>query len=69
MGWKVGEINAMNSRVQQLVDVRDLAEALLLLYEKPEANGRYICSSYTIRPQALVEELKAMYPNYNYPKM
>ncbi|PIA25654.1 hypothetical protein AQUCO_10900005v1 [Aquilegia coerulea] len=31
-----------------LKDVRDMAEALLLVYEKPEAEGRYICSSYRI---------------------
>ncbi|THG02007.1 hypothetical protein TEA_002573 [Camellia sinensis var. sinensis] len=51
-----------------LVDVRDVAEALLLVYEKPEAEGRHICSSYTIRSQVLVDKLKTMYPNYNYPK-
>ncbi|XP_057502140.1 cinnamoyl-CoA reductase 1-like isoform X2 [Actinidia eriantha] len=50
-----------------IVDVRDVAEVLLLVYEKPEADGRYICSSYMIQTQVLVEKLKAMYPNYNYP--
>ncbi|KAF7137317.1 hypothetical protein RHSIM_Rhsim07G0257800 [Rhododendron simsii] len=69
LSYLKGEINTMNCRVQQLVDVRDFAEALLLLYEKPEAEGRYICSSYTIRPEVLVEKLKAMFPHYNYPEI
>ncbi|XP_059636469.1 cinnamoyl-CoA reductase 1-like [Cornus florida] len=51
-----------------VVDVRDVADAILLAYEKPEAEGRYICSSHTVRSRALVEMLKGMYPNYNYPK-
>ncbi|KAG5542625.1 hypothetical protein RHGRI_022224 [Rhododendron griersonianum] len=68
LSYLKGEINTMNCRVQQLVDVRDFAEALLLLYEKSEAEGRYICSSYTIRPEVLVEKLKAMFPHYNYPE-
>lgn len=50
------------------VDVRDVAEALLMTYEKPEAEGRYICSSHTIYRQDLVEILRRLYPNYNYPK-
>lgn len=49
-----------------LVDVRDVADAILLIYEKPEAKGRYICTSFTIRMQALAEKIKSMYPNYDY---
>lgn len=51
-----------------IVDVRDVAEALKLGYEKPEAKGRYICSSHVIKNQDLVQTLKEIYPNYNYPK-
>lgn len=53
---------------RRIVDVRDVAEAVLLAYEKPEAEGRYICSAYHIKMQALIDKLKSMYPNYNYPK-
>ncbi|XP_059637094.1 cinnamoyl-CoA reductase 1-like isoform X2 [Cornus florida] len=56
------------NKVRIIVDVRDVAEALLLVYEKPEAEGRYICNAHTIKTQDLVEMLKAIYPNYNYPK-
>lgn len=51
-----------------LIDARDLAEAIFLVYEKAEAKGRYICSSYTIQVRELVEKLKNIYPNSNYPK-
>lgn len=59
---------AIENRVRMMVDVRDVAEALLLVYEKPEASGRYICAPHPIRIRDLVEKLKAKYPNYNYPK-
>ncbi|KAI8549237.1 hypothetical protein RHMOL_Rhmol06G0010600 [Rhododendron molle] len=56
------------NRLLKLIDVRDVAEALLLAYEKPEADGRYICTAHMIKLQDLVEILKRIYPNYNYPK-
>ncbi|CAK7345969.1 unnamed protein product [Dovyalis caffra] len=59
---------SLEDRDRPFVDVRDLAEALLLAYEKPEAKGRYICTSYSIRTHALVDNLKSICPNYNYPK-
>ncbi|XP_077215778.1 cinnamoyl-CoA reductase 1-like isoform X2 [Tasmannia lanceolata] len=51
-----------------IVDVRDVAEALLLVYEKQKASGRYICLAHSIGVRDLVEKLRSMYPNYNYPK-
>ncbi|KAA8536243.1 hypothetical protein F0562_028721 [Nyssa sinensis] len=65
---KDGKDSVQDDRNNPIVDVRDVAEALLLAYEKPEAEGRYICSSYMIRARALVEKLKTLFPNYNYPK-
>ncbi|CAL5383281.1 unnamed protein product [Camellia sinensis] len=56
------------NKLRMIVDVRDVAEALLLAYEKPEAEGRYICTAYMIKSQDLVEILRKNYPNYNYPK-
>ncbi|KDP36741.1 hypothetical protein JCGZ_08032 [Jatropha curcas] len=58
----------VENRTTPHVDVRDAAESLLLVYEKPEAEGRYICSSHEISTQDLVDKLKLMYPQYNYPK-
>ncbi|XP_076912735.1 cinnamoyl-CoA reductase 1-like [Bidens hawaiensis] len=50
-----------------IVDVRDCAKALLLAYEKPEAEGRYLCLSHVLRITALIELLKNLLPHYNYP--
>ncbi|XP_038987262.1 tetraketide alpha-pyrone reductase 1-like isoform X2 [Phoenix dactylifera] len=50
------------------VDVRDVADALLLVYEKPESSGRYICAASPITIRELVDLLKGMYPNYGYQK-
>ncbi|KAI8549236.1 hypothetical protein RHMOL_Rhmol06G0010500 [Rhododendron molle] len=58
----------LENRLRNIVDARDVAEALLLAYEKPEAKGRYICTAHTIRLQDLVDILRRLYPNYNYPK-
>ncbi|GJS10077.1 cinnamoyl-CoA reductase 2-like protein [Tanacetum coccineum] len=50
-----------------IVDVRDCAKALLLAYEKPESEGRYLCFAHMLRTKALVEILKSLFPQYNYP--
>lgn len=52
----------------EIVDVRDAAESLLLAYERPEAEGRYISSSHMIKTENLVEKLRTLYPQYSYPK-
>lgn len=51
-----------------VVDVRDVAQSLLMVYEKPEAEGRYICTAHTVSTQDLVEMLKRLYPDHEYPK-
>ncbi|KAJ9553961.1 hypothetical protein OSB04_018006 [Centaurea solstitialis] len=48
----------LEKRQRLIVVVRDLVEALLLVYEKPEASERYICTSHAIRSKKLVEMLK-----------
>ncbi|WCJ44768.1 NAD(P)-binding Rossmann-fold superfamily protein [Euphorbia peplus] len=55
------------SRLQKIVDVRDVAEALVLAYEKPEAEGRYICAGHMIMAKDLIEKLKTLFPQYEYP--
>lgn len=60
-----GGPDQMDDRVWGFVDVRDVANALLLLYEKEEASGRYICSAYNVCTRDLVAVLKKMYPNYD----
>ncbi|XP_049362870.1 cinnamoyl-CoA reductase 1-like [Solanum verrucosum] len=58
----------LENKKRFLVDVRDVAEALLLVYERPEAEGRYLCAAHTVKSEDLVAMLKKHYPNYNYPK-
>ncbi|RWR72748.1 Cinnamoyl-CoA reductase 2 [Cinnamomum micranthum f. kanehirae] len=63
-----GKFETIENKNYVLVDVRDVAEALLLVYEKQEASGRYICGAHHFRYRDLIHKLQAMYPNYNYPK-
>jgi nucleoside-diphosphate-sugar epimerase len=56
----------MENTLWDFVDVRDVADALILVYEKKEASGRYICSPYSICTRDLVNLLKKMYPKYSY---
>jgi nucleoside-diphosphate-sugar epimerase len=49
-----------------IVDVRDVANALLLVYEKEESAGRYICAPHHISAKDMVNLLKKTHPNYNY---
>ncbi|KAM1787046.1 hypothetical protein FF1_037223 [Malus domestica] len=59
---------SLENKPRMIVDVRDVAEAVIMVYEKPEAEGRYICTAHNIKTTDLVEELKSIYPNYSYPK-
>ncbi len=54
------------------VDVRDVATAHRLAFEKPEANGRYLCGNVTVTMRAVFECLHRIdptipVPNYNLP--
>lgn len=61
-----GGPDVINNKFWPFIDVRDVADALLLLYEKAESSGRYICSLNQIDIKDLLDLLKSMYPNYNY---
>jgi nucleoside-diphosphate-sugar epimerase len=50
------------------VDVRDVADALLLSYEKSDMSGRYICNSPPVKVSDMINILKTLYPTYTYPK-
>ncbi|CAL5048767.1 unnamed protein product [Urochloa decumbens] len=53
-------------KLRNFVDVRDVADALLLVYETPEASGRYICDAYAKQVSDVVEMLKCWYPTYKH---
>lgn len=68
--WFISHILAgdseVKSKTRNVVDVRDVADALLLVYETPEVSGRYICSSHATKVSDVIEMLKSMYPTYKY---
>ncbi|XP_072147574.1 cinnamoyl-CoA reductase 1 isoform X2 [Setaria viridis] len=61
-----GGPSVMKNVPWNIVDVRDVADALLLVYEKVESSGRYICAPDWITTKGMVNLLKKAYPNYNY---
>ncbi|XP_050377019.1 cinnamoyl-CoA reductase 1-like [Argentina anserina] len=66
MGLK-GGFGSFGYNYWTVVDVRDLAEALLLAYKKAEAGERYICTSHAMGVEEVVEKyLKVSHPKYNY---
>ncbi|KAI6688529.1 hypothetical protein NL676_025357 [Syzygium grande] len=60
--------DSMPNKLRNLVDVRDVAAAVLLGYENPEAEGRYICTAHAIKTCDLVVKLMSSYPNDSYPQ-
>ncbi|KAK3130852.1 hypothetical protein QOZ80_6BG0498800 [Eleusine coracana subsp. coracana] len=63
-----GDRETVENKLRNLADVRDVAGALLLTFEKPEASGRYLCSSHPIKMSDMINILKTLYPTYAYPK-
>ncbi|KAJ1275547.1 hypothetical protein BS78_05G144100 [Paspalum vaginatum] len=61
-----GGPDTMNNKFWPLVDVRDVADAFLLAYEKAEPSARFICSLDQMDIKDLVDVMKSMYPNYSY---
>ncbi|KAF5767201.1 putative cinnamoyl-CoA reductase [Helianthus annuus] len=61
--------DSMEDIKRPYVDVRDLCDAILLLYENPESNGRYICSAYSLTTKEFVAKMESLSPGYNYPKI
>ena len=57
----------MEDKVRNMVDVRDVADALVLAYESPEAAGRYICSAHARKVSEMVSVVRSLHPNLNYP--
>ncbi|PUZ50380.1 hypothetical protein GQ55_6G054400 [Panicum hallii var. hallii] len=64
-----GDQETVQNGFKNLVDVRDVTDALLLAYENPQASGRYLCNSPPIRVSDIVNILiKSSFPTYTYPK-
>ncbi|XP_020596811.1 LOW QUALITY PROTEIN: cinnamoyl-CoA reductase 2-like [Phalaenopsis equestris] len=61
-----GAPEPMLDKLWHLVDVRDVADALLLVYESADASGRYISSAHSSYIHDMITKLKSIYPNYKY---
>ncbi|XP_020596809.1 cinnamoyl-CoA reductase 2-like [Phalaenopsis equestris] len=61
-----GAPEPMLDKLWHLVDVRDVADALLLVYESTEASGRYISTAHSSYIHDMITKLKSIYPNYKY---
>ncbi|KAF7103085.1 hypothetical protein CFC21_104113 [Triticum aestivum] len=58
--------NEVKSKIRNFVDVRDVADALILVYETPEVSGRYVCSSHARKVSDVIDLMKGMYPAYTF---
>ena len=56
----------MKNILWHIVDVRDVADALFLIYEIEESAGRYLWAPHHISAKVMVNLLKKTHPNYNY---
>ncbi|KAG2607311.1 hypothetical protein PVAP13_4NG238000 [Panicum virgatum] len=56
----------VKKKLRNFVDVRDVADALLLVYETPEASGRFVCNSHPRLVSDVIKLLKSWYPAYKY---
>ncbi|TVU43078.1 hypothetical protein EJB05_09514, partial [Eragrostis curvula] len=63
-----GDHETVENRLTNLVDARDVANALLLAYENSEASGRYLCSSTPIRVWDVMNIVKTSCPTHSCPK-
>jgi nucleoside-diphosphate-sugar epimerase len=63
----IGDRDTVDDKMKNVVDVRDVAEALVRVYETPEASGRYICRSYPMSMTEILDIIKSFYPNLSYP--
>uniref|UniRef100_A0A0E0QT54 NAD-dependent epimerase/dehydratase domain-containing protein n=1 Tax=Oryza rufipogon TaxID=4529 RepID=A0A0E0QT54_ORYRU len=61
-----GGPDALSNKFFPIVDVRDVADALLLVYDKAGPSERYICSQEQMDMRDLLDLMKSMYPNYSY---
>ncbi|PKI35765.1 hypothetical protein CRG98_043923 [Punica granatum] len=62
----IGEADSVPNMCWNIVDVRDVAAAVLLAYEESKAEGRYICVAENIMTDYLVKKLRNLYPDLSY---
>ncbi|XP_031131153.1 cinnamoyl-CoA reductase 1-like [Ipomoea triloba] len=65
--YLTGSVKTYANAVQGYVHVRDVALAHILLYETPNASGRYICADSILHRSQVVEILAKFFPEYPIP--
>ncbi|KAH9309232.1 hypothetical protein KI387_037143, partial [Taxus chinensis] len=65
--YLTGTVKTYSNLTQAYVDVRDVAEAHILVYETPSACGRYLCAESSIHRAELVQLLSQILPHYPIP--
>lgn len=66
--YLTGDAKTYTNHVQAYVDVRDVADACILLYESPSASGRYLCAECVVHRGDVCDTLAELFPNYPVPR-
>lgn len=66
--YLTGSAKTYTNHVQAYVDVRDVADACILLYEIPSAKGRYLCAERVVHRGDVCEILADLFPQYPVPR-
>ncbi|KAH7669048.1 Cinnamoyl-CoA reductase protein [Dioscorea alata] len=64
LAYMKGAKKTYPNAVVSLVDVRDVAQAHILVYENPNAYGRYFCIATVVHRAEFVGMLSEMFPEY-----
>lgn len=62
-----GSAKKYANAVQAYVDVRDVADAHLRVFEAPGASGRYLCAERVLHREDVVQILGKLFPEYPVP--
>ncbi|CAD6241771.1 unnamed protein product [Miscanthus lutarioriparius] len=62
--YLMGTKRSIPNAVAAYVDVRDVARAHVLAYERPSACGRYLCIGTVLHREQLVAMLRDLFPQY-----
>lgn len=62
--YLMGTKRSIPNAVAAYVDVRDVARAHVLAYERPGARGRYLCIGTVLHRADLVDMLRDLFPHY-----
>ncbi|ERN18655.1 hypothetical protein AMTRI_Chr12g272940 [Amborella trichopoda] len=65
--YLTGSAKTYANSVQAYVHVKDVAEAHILVFENPEANGRYLCAESVLHRGEVVAILNKLFPEYPIP--